>query len=264
MPIQSIEPRRLYRQISDQLRALILAGEFAEGSRLPAERDLSVQLGVSRPSLREALIALEVDGFVEVRKGSGIYVCAAPKRRASSSDLSGEEGPLELIRARALLEGEVAAIAAKTGKRVAFDGIEEAIELMQEAADAGKTPLDADRLFHVRIAEATGNSVLVGVVGRLFDLRLRPLFDQLDGHFATPDVWADAILEHRDILKALRAKDGAKARAMMQRHMEISYRRLTSSLIRNRRRNGALKAGKVNGKAASRPRLGARTKSAKT
>jgi DNA-binding FadR family transcriptional regulator len=264
MPIQSIEPRRLYRQISDQLRALILAGEFAEGSRLPPERDLSVQLGVSRPSLREALIALEVEGFVEVRKGSGIYVCPAPKRRPSAFDLSGEEGPLELIRARALLEGEVAAIAAKTGRRLAFDGIEQAINLMQEAADAGKTPLEADRLFHVRIAEATGNSVLVGVVGRLFDLRLRPLFDQLDGHFATPNVWADAILEHRDILKALRAKDGAKARAMMQRHMEISYRRLSSSLIRNRRRNSALTTRKSDRTGAQKTQGGARRKSVKT
>jgi len=242
MPIQSIEPRRLYRQISDQLRELILAGEFKEGTRLPAERDLSLQLGVSRPSLREALIALEVEGFVEVRKGSGIYVSPAQKRQPGALNLSGEEGPLELIRARALVEGEVAAIAAVTGRRSAFDAIEDAIDRMQAAANAGKTPLEADRLFHVRIAEATGNSVLVGVVERLFDLRLRPLFDQLDGHFATSDVWAAAILEHRDILAALRAKDAARARATMRRHMEISYRRLSSSLIRTRKRKGAAKS----------------------
>ena len=66
MPIQAIEPQRLYRQISDQLRTLILSGEFPVGSRLPAERDLSMQLGVSRPSLREALSALE--GELDVRR----------------------------------------------------------------------------------------------------------------------------------------------------------------------------------------------------
>ena len=74
MPFQPIEPRRLYRQIADQLRQLIQSGEFAVGSRLPAERDLAAKMGVSRPSVREALIALEVQGLIEVRGGSGIVV----------------------------------------------------------------------------------------------------------------------------------------------------------------------------------------------
>ena len=94
MPLQAIAPRRLYRQIADQLRTLIERGEFPVGSRLPPERDLAVQLGVSRPSVREALIALEVEGRVEVRMGSGIYVRQAepgnarriwPKRRSRRS-----------------------------------------------------------------------------------------------------------------------------------------------------------------------------------
>ncbi|PMW46461.1 GntR family transcriptional regulator, partial [Pseudomonas sp. GW456-11-11-14-LB2] len=73
MPLQTVEPQRLYRQIADQLRGLIAKGEFDVGARLPAERDLAKQLGVSRPSVREALIALEVEGWVEVRTGSGVY-----------------------------------------------------------------------------------------------------------------------------------------------------------------------------------------------
>jgi DNA-binding FadR family transcriptional regulator len=232
MPIQAIESQRLYRQISSQLRTLILDGEFPVGSRLPAERNLAVQLGVSRPSLREALIALEVEGYIEVRMGSGIYVCEPPSPSSGGFDLSGEEGPLELIRARAVVEGEIAAIAAKTGRKPQFDAVEEAIEMMEAAASAGVTPIDADRLFHLRIAEATGNSVLVGVVGRLFDARLGPLFDQLHSHFETPEVWAQAIAEHREVLKALRAKDPALARAAIQKHMDIAYKRLTSSLTR--------------------------------
>lgn len=236
MPIHSIEPQRLYRQISAQLRTLIQAGEFPVGSRLPAERDLSVQLGVSRPSLREALIALEVEGYIEVRMGSGIYVCEPPSSVDAGFDLSGEEGPLELIRARALVEGEVAALAARSGRKAQFDAIEEAIAQMAAEAAAGIKPLDADRLFHVRVAQATGNSVLVGVVRRLFDLRLGPLFDQLNSHFETPEVWAQAIAEHREVLAALRRKDPELARAVMQRHMDIAYRRLTSSLTRARKR----------------------------
>ena len=76
MPIQPVEPRRLYLQIADQVRSLIAAGEFPPGSRLPAERKLAKRFGVSRPTLREALIALEVEGYVDVRPGSGIVVTA--------------------------------------------------------------------------------------------------------------------------------------------------------------------------------------------
>src|SRR6185369_11332598 len=97
MPIQTIEPRRLYRQIADQLRGLVERGEYAIGSKLPPERDLALQLGVSRPSVREALIALEVEGLVEVRMGSGVYVL--PPERARAREVSAE-GPLETIRAR--------------------------------------------------------------------------------------------------------------------------------------------------------------------
>jgi DNA-binding FadR family transcriptional regulator len=247
MPIQAIEPKRLYRQISDQLRGLIQRGEFPVGSRLPAERDLSVLLGVSRPSLREALIALEVEGYIEVRMGSGIYVCAPPVAADPAPDLSGEEGPLELIQARAVLEGEVAAIAAKAGRKAQFDAIEEAINTMEAETKAGITPLESDRLFHVRVAEATGNGVLVSTVRRLFDLRLGPLFDRLDRHFETEVVWDQAIAQHREVLQALRAKDPAKARAAMRRHMDIAYKRLTASITRAPKQAGsAEKASKRN------------------
>lgn len=229
MPIQAIEPKRLYRQISEQLRTLIQRGEFPVGSRLPAERDLSEKLGVSRPSLREALIALEVEGYIEVRMGSGIYVCEPPSNQ-SGHDLDGEEGPLELIQARALLEGEVAALAAKTGRKAQFDAVEEAIDAMEADADAGVKPLETDRLFHIRVAEATGNSVLVGTVRRLNDLRLGPLYDQLHSHFETEDTWRQAIEEHREVLAALRAKDPVKAKAAMRRHMDIAYKRMTATL----------------------------------
>lgn len=252
MPIQAIEPQRLYRQISGQLRQLILAGEFPVGSRLPAERDLSVQLGVSRPSLREALIALEVEGYVEVRMGSGIYVCEPPAAE-ETFDLSGEEGPLELISARGLLEGEIAATAAKVGRKPQFDAIEEAIDMMEADAKSGIRPIDADRLFHIRLAEATGNSVLVSVVKRLFESRTGPLFDQLHSHFDTAQAWSDAVGEHREVLKALRAKNPAKARAAMRQHMDVAFKRLTASLMRTPKKAVNKSANKSAKSAAAAP-----------
>lgn len=230
MPIEAIEPQRLYRQISDQLRKLILDGEFPVGSRLPSERDLSVQLGVSRPSLREALIALEVEGHIEVRMGSGIYVCP-PTPREGQIDLSTEEGPLELIRAREMIEGEVAYAAAKHASDAQIDAIEQAFRLMIAHTDAGINPLEADRLFHIRVAEASGNSVLVGLVTQLFDARLGPLFKRLHSHFDSKVVWYEAIDEHEVLMQALRERNADKARAAMRRHMAISFTRYSANLI---------------------------------
>src|SRR5439155_20970979 len=92
MPIHSNEPRRLYRQIADQIRSLIRSNEFAAGARLPPERDLARQLGVSRPSVREALIALEVEGLVEVKIGSGIYVLGARDNGETATAVKGAVG----------------------------------------------------------------------------------------------------------------------------------------------------------------------------
>src|SRR5690606_17830600 len=116
------ESNRLYRQIAEQLRGLIAQGAFGAGERLPAERDLARQLGVSRPSVREALIALEVEGWVEVRTGSGIYVQPPRRRGRSRAPANGngsgtDWGPLELMQARELVEGEVAALAARHARK---------------------------------------------------------------------------------------------------------------------------------------------------
>src|ERR1700674_670095 len=103
MPLQAVDNRRLYRQIADQIAALIEKGEYGTGQRLPPERDLARQLGVSRPSVREALIALEVEGYVEVRVGSGVYVVGRGAG-ASAEPLPADSGPFELIKARRLIE----------------------------------------------------------------------------------------------------------------------------------------------------------------
>ncbi|TWC71236.1 FadR/GntR family transcriptional regulator [Herbaspirillum sp. SJZ099] len=230
MPIEAIEPQRLYRQIGDQLRKLIVDGEFPVGSRLPSERDLAVQLGVSRPSLREALIALEVEGYIEVRMGSGIYVCP-PAPHEGLIDLSSEAGPLELIRAREMIEGEVAYAAARNATDAQIDAVDEAFQLMIAHTDAGINPLEADRLFHIRVAEATGNSVLVGLVTQLFDARLGPLFKRLHSHFDSKVVWYEAVDEHALVMQALRERNPDKARAAMRRHMDISFTRYSANLI---------------------------------
>ena len=228
MPLQTVEPRRLYRQIADQLRALIAQGEFAAGARLPAERDLSKQLGVSRPSVREALIALEVEGWVEVRTGSGVYALART-RRAAAPVAATEWGPLELIRARRVVEGETAALAATLGKRKDVDAMTRAIQTMRALADRDVMPLEGDRAFHLAIVDACGNVVLSETVQGFWDSRNGPIFTRLGGYFETVKSWRSAIAEHEAIRDAIAARDAEGARTAMHEHMDKSHRRFSAS-----------------------------------
>jgi len=226
MPFHSIEPRRLYRQIADQIRGLIKSGEFPAGSRLPPERDLARQLGVSRPSVREALIALEIEGMVEVRIGSGIYVLAG----GGTSGAQGPDataGPFELLRARYVIESECAALAAKSAKKSQVQAIEDALAEMERETIDGKQPLPGDRLFHLRIAEATGNGALVAVVRMLWEERTGPLYKQLEHHYDAPELWQAALAEHRAVVKAIASRDGNAARTAMQRHLNQAYKRFS-------------------------------------
>ncbi|RZM06153.1 MAG: GntR family transcriptional regulator, partial [Sphingomonas sp.] len=110
----AVQPRedgnRLYAQVARTLAARIAEGVYPLGGRLPSERDIAASTGVSRPTVREAILALELDGLVEVRTGSGVYVAALTPARAQA-DTSGF-GPFEILEARALIEGETCALAA--------------------------------------------------------------------------------------------------------------------------------------------------------
>ena len=238
MPLQTVEPQRLYRQIAGQLRLAIDAGEYAVGARLPAERDLAKQLGVSRPSVREALIALEVEAWVEVRTGSGVYVLersGATRNEAAEPLVPAEWGPLELIRARRVVEGETAAIAATRAKRRDTDAMAQAIAAMVEDADQGRMPLDGDRAFHTAIVQASGNSVLIETVQTFWDSRRGPVFERLGGHFETGPSWRAAIVEHQAILQAIRARNAPAARSAMHAHMDKSHARFSASWRRTKR-----------------------------
>lgn len=231
MPLQALEPTRLYRQIAGQLRELMLAGEFAPGSRLPAERDLARQLGVSRPSVREALIALEVEGWVEVRTGSGVYVLDREQRLkgAGVQVPAAEWGPLELIRARRAIEGEIAALAAGCAKRKDIAAMSEALEAMKRDTERGVLPLAGDRAFHRALVQSCGNAVLTETVERFWDSRRGALFGRLTGYFETERSWRAAIAEHEAVLAAIRAHDPVAARAAMQQHMDKSHARFSAS-----------------------------------
>lgn len=218
MPIQTVSTQRLYRQIADQLGELIRSGEFKPGGRLPSERDLSQQLGVSRASVREALIALEIDGLIDVRVGLGVFVSAAPVAKSQSGTLA-DPGPFEVLDARRLIEGETAALAAVNASAEDHARFRETLAMMTDEVKATGAGLGADALFHLRIAEASGNGALVHMVKQLWNFRYSAMFRKLDEHFDSPARHAAAIEEHRQVVEAIERGDAVAARAAIHAHL---------------------------------------------
>ncbi|MER8726189.1 FadR/GntR family transcriptional regulator [Mesorhizobium sp. M1027] len=225
MPIQAVEPRRLYRQVADQLRQLIDAGEFSVGDRLPTERDLADQLGISRPTVREALIALEVEGRIRIRVGSGIYVTDPPS--AASSEPEVEEGPFELLRAREFVEGAIAAEAALHVRPADIERLDDVLRRMEAMRHPNKMTIALDREFHTAVAGILENAVLVRFIGELFDQRMNPYFERLSIYFETSDSWQVAAREHRAVRDAIAARDPERAKAAMQQHLRQSQIRFS-------------------------------------
>ncbi len=222
---------RLYRVIADRIAERINRGDFAVGSRLPAERDLAEQLQVSRASVREALIALEIEGHVDIRVGSGVYVTDAQSRRVSGARASRSAtaaapsaiGPFDLLEARLLVETECAALTAQKASKAQIAVIESAHLAL---ADTG-TPGVYDRAFHTAIAAACGNAALAATVVHLWSLsENNPVFARLEAHFVTHQVWRTAHLEHGRILEAIIDRDPIRARHAMHDHLVAILARL--------------------------------------
>ena len=210
------EPR-LYRVVAGRIQELIRDENIAPGERLPSERDLAAKLSVSRASLREALIALELAGHVEVRGGSGVYVSEKPDIPAHVQEVG--PGPFEVLSARRLIEPEMAAIAARVATDNAIDAILHAAEEMERHHDNQLSHELADRAFHLSIAAATGNSAMIGVVEYLWDQRGR-LWHRLSEHFQTEELRNETLTDHRHVLEAIVAHDPAGARRAMRAHLE--------------------------------------------
>jgi DNA-binding FadR family transcriptional regulator len=208
---------KLYRRLADSIAAEIEAGKYNVGERLPTERELAEQFGVSRPSLREALIALEMLGMIEARHGLGIYVTRA-QLPLTAATYDFEIGAFELIEARRLFEGEAAALAAATIDDEALAELERLLELMSDEDELKGE--DADREFHMVIARATGNGAIIATIENLWELRNRSALARNILTRARGAGLQPRIVEHRRVLDALKAHDPAEARQAMRDHLE--------------------------------------------
>jgi GntR family hexuronate regulon transcriptional repressor len=210
------DTRKLYQQVASTIMASIMSGKYKPGERLPSERDLAAAFKVSRPTIREAMISLEIRGLAETRHGSGIYVTDKPPS-LEASDL--DVGAFELTEARRLFEGEAAALAATT---ISDDRLEELERIVAEMVDENarkQQDWTADRRFHIAIARATRNTAIATVIENLLDLRHKsPLCVYMLERARRVGV-QPRVSEHRRILDALRKHDPKAARSAMRDHL---------------------------------------------
>jgi len=214
-----VSARRKYQEVARAIRDLIAAERLAPGDRLMPERALSDRLAVSRSLVREALILLEIEGAVEVRKGSGIYLADTPQ--TAGGPTRDDIGPFELLQARQLIESDIAGFAARMVTKSDILRMRDTLETMRR--DLANTDADysGDRQFHRLIAEATQNSVLVDIVEELWRKREQsPMWAKLHNRiFETTyrRAWLD---DHLAILQALQARRPEEAQSAMWHHLE--------------------------------------------
>jgi DNA-binding FadR family transcriptional regulator len=218
---------RLYTGVLDKMLRLMDSGEFPAGGRLPPERELAERFDVSRPTIREAIIALEVLDRVQVKTGSGIYVLEQQSTNAGGID---KISPWELTESRALIEGEAAALAATHINEEELQQLEASLHEMAMENDAGDLAEgDADRKFHQIIAQATRNAMLVSVIEHMWYVRNNaPMVSRAYRAICEQD-GAMRVEEHREIYQALARRDPDAARAAMHQHFALILNKLIAT-----------------------------------
>lgn len=207
---------RLYQDIARRLLDDFVQARYAPGDRLPTERELAVTYDVSRPTIREALIALEVQGCVDVRIGSGAYLLRLPGAQDESNF---GVSAFELSEARLLVEGECAALAATNITDEELDQLDRLVQEIGLENERTSGREEADREFHLTIARATRNTAMVEMVSQLWDMRTRsPESALLHDKARMADI-KPVVEEHSAIVSALRTREPARARSAMQDHL---------------------------------------------
>ena len=215
-------PKRLYQSVAEQITQMIDDGRYPPNARLPGERELAEQLGVSRVTVREAEIALQAVGRLEIKTGSGVYVT---DRTAGNAAELPQATAFEVTEARLLIESDVAALAAHNVTPDEIALLDELIERMGSADEDSSN--GADARFHLTIAEASRNAAMVHTVKTLW--RMREELPEVKAAYESVCIHdtQSRIDEHRAVLDALKAGDPVAARSAMREHFE----RLMAALL---------------------------------
>lgn len=221
---QAIGRPKVYASVVDQILESIRAGRLTPGSALPSERELAAQFQVSRGSLREAIRVLEHAGVVEVRVGSGTFVTqdsssSVATLRAKAAVI-GEHSPLDLVVARAAIEPVCAEQAALSHRPSDLKAIQQTVDHQIALMEAGDDITVADTAFHMAVAAATHNGVLLALQHTLSELMRENMWNELRHRLRKRSHSAEEYVEHhRLVLRAIEQRDARKAFQVMSTHM---------------------------------------------
>jgi len=218
-----VKTKKVYMKIVEQIRDLIKEGRLKPGDKLPSEQILAEKFGTSRPSVREALSALEILGITESRGGKGNFIkdnLDTPLYEQKYKELEKEESPFEILEARKAVETEIVDLAAKKATREDIVSIRESLDKMKSAMTNIPRIMEFDREFHINIAKAAHNSLLFSMMIYLSDLLTEKLWTNLkEKSWAIPGRPQEYLEEHIGIFNAIKNKDSKDARKRMYDHL---------------------------------------------
>jgi GntR family transcriptional regulator, transcriptional repressor for pyruvate dehydrogenase complex len=216
--LRPVSRPRLYEVIVEQLCAYIADNEMTPGDRLPAERDLAAKLGVSRASLSQALVALEVQGVLSVRHGDGAILVRRPTEERAIKALREHADRIpDIIEAREALEVKLAGLAAARRSEEEMAAIDRAIAMMESEIEAGDRGVVGDEMFHEAITKAAHSSLLSKLMHEISGLVKETRIESLSQEHRPR-----ASLEgHRRIAEAVRRQEPDEASAAMADHIRM-------------------------------------------
>lgn len=222
--------QRIYKDVMKHMQTMIRSGAFPVGGRLPPERELAERFDVSRPTIREAIIALEALEYVEVKPGSGVYVT---EKQALNGGSWENISAYELTESRAMIEGETAALAAKFITDEELVALEAALQMMADENTQGDISSgDADRHFHHLIAKATRNGMMESFIVQMWKVRDEAPHIARAYNAICEQNGQQRIAEHQEIFDALKARDADAARTAMHHHFARILNRLITTMER--------------------------------
>lgn len=227
MAFKKVRPRKVSAIAAEQIVEAIHRGDYPVSSKLPSEFELAEQMGVSRPSIREALSALQAMSIIESRPGSGNYVLRKPSSSEESDTvhlIESETGCLEVMEARGVLEPPIAALVAEKASDGVVAQLREFIDNMHKfaARDDFDAYFEVDKKFHIALADGAGNALVKSALSPLLDTMDQRVYREFTRHYYLKNVDDLQLVVdlHKEILDAIEANDGKTAFAKMVEHWD--------------------------------------------
>lgn len=237
MVFQKIKPKKVSDEIFEQIKNHILSGKLKPGEKLPPERELAINLGVSRPSLREALQKLEAKGFLEQVQGDGTYVKSVTADSFDSflEEFAKKENAIfDLMEIRRILETWAAYVAAERATESEIKQLQEYLNEMKEAKDYGEIGYISDANFHSTISYATHNVLLIHIMNNIYEWIERVSFEVRKNMYRDEKSHEELLAQHTAIFNAIKDRKPLSAYNAMNMHMDYTFKELTNIFIKNR------------------------------